>query len=89
MTAWAGPSQKRKKRSTRGTTLSERRLGDRAEIGALPSAAAAVFAHVLVLVLAVALLVDGGAVVRGDERLGLLLEQPDDLGRGRRGVGVG
>ena len=42
---------------------------------------------VLVLVLAVALLVDGGAVLRGDECLGLLLEQPDDLGRGRRGVG--
>jgi len=68
---------------------SRRSGGGRAEVGALPSAAAAVFAHVLVLVLAVALLVNGGAVVRGDERLGLLLEQPDDLGRGRRGVGVG
>ena len=69
--------------------IGRRSDGDRTEIGALPSAAAAVFAHVLVLVLAVALLVDGSAVVRGDERLGLLLEQPDDLGRGRRGVGLG
>jgi len=37
---------------------------------------------VLVLVLAVALLVRGGAVVGGNERLGLLFEQPDDLVRG-------
>ena len=43
------------------------------------SPAPPVLVHVLVLVLAVALLVHGGAVVGGDERLGLLLEQPDEL----------